>query len=255
MFFRKRAIYHLLYILYILYILGPFPPSCDSLCKKCSFHNQSHVLEADCSESNLTYFPLSLPKYISLVNLSSNHIERIEKQFIYVYSQISSLDISHNKLASLPKEMKKMTRLITLDLSHNHMISLPSSITYIPSLAHLDISHNKLTYLSTSVKHMRSLTHLDISHNHLTTLPNFVEEMVLLKEIRIVYNKFQCSCELLWLKHWISEAVQDYTLVRCKMESGKSIGLDWMSTVKMGCIQSSESQLLENIIFGKTLFK
>ena len=150
--------------------------------------------------------------------------------------------------------MKNMTRLITLDLSHNHMISIPSSITYIPSLAHLDISHNNLTYLSTSVKHMRSLTHLDISHNHLTTLPNFVEEMVSLKEIRIVYNRFQCSCELLWLKHWISEAVRDYSFVRCKTESGKSIGLDWMSTVKMGCIESSESQLLEYIIFGKTIF-
>ena len=237
--------------LFHLFISGPFPHECHSVCKRCYFHHLSHVLEADCSESNLTKLPLFLPESINLLNLSVNLIENIEKQFTDRFGQISFLDMSHNKLVSLPTSIQNMTQLSQLNISHNHLTYISPSIKNMNSLTHLDISHNQLTSISPSIKNMKSLTHLDLSYNQLTTLPKFLQKMGSLKEIRISPNKYVCSCELKWLWKWKSNpTVPDWRMTSCKMDSGESIVIFDINETAMGCNENTAYQLQE-ILNGK----
>ena len=236
-----------------LFFSGPFPPICHSVCKRCYFNHLSHVLEADCSESNLTKLPLLLPESISFLNLSVNLIEIIEEQFINRYDQILFLDMSHNKLSSLPTAIQKMNCLIQLNISHNHLTSVSSSIKNMNSMTHLDISYNQLTSLSPSIKNMKSLTHLDLSYNLLTSLPKFLQGVGSLKQIKISPNKYMCSCELKWLRKWISAnpVVPDRLIARCKMDSGESVAIYSVNETVMGCNENTEYQLQVKIAIGK----
>ena len=68
-------------------------------------------------------------------------------------------------LASLP------ATITSLDLSTNRLISLPSSLGDLAQLQSLIVSHNCLTALPKSTSRLAHLEHLDVRFNSLTTLP------------------------------------------------------------------------------------
>ena len=103
---------------------------------------------------------------------------------------LKSLDISHNKVTSLPEglgalarlehltahhnkidqlleDMDEWTRLVTLDLSFNHIVKLSDSISAFTSLTDLNVSYNHLETISQSIKHISQLTSLKLQRNRL----------------------------------------------------------------------------------------
>ncbi|GAB6032907.1 hypothetical protein CHUAL_012103 [Chamberlinius hualienensis] len=85
------------------------------------------------------------------INLSSNVIKKIPPKFMFKFTSITELNLSHNQLSSLPDELSELQELKTLDISHNHFVTLPSVIFSLPKLKHLNAEKNFITRVEVEV--------------------------------------------------------------------------------------------------------
>lgn len=87
------------------------------------------------------------------------------------------LDLSKNKIESLPEELRGLDLLQTFDISGNLLTTLPESLGIdLPMLRELDVQHNMLRVLPATIRNMDNLETLIANNNHLhlvSELPNF----------------------------------------------------------------------------------
>jgi len=75
-------------------------------------------------------------------NLSSNVITKIPPKFPSKFSLITELNLSNNRMSSLPEEIAECTQLERVDISQNSFISLPNCLLTLPALVSLDARKN-----------------------------------------------------------------------------------------------------------------
>jgi hypothetical protein len=81
------------------------------------------------------------------------------------------LDLSHNRLKTLPPEIAQFSNLVALDLSYNEFTQFPDVLVLCPYLKRLSLAHNRLTALPYStIGQMKNLTYLDIRGNTIPEL-------------------------------------------------------------------------------------
>ena len=91
-----------------------------------------------------------------------------DKFFQSVNPDLKNLDLSHNSLTTIPKQIRILQSLIVLNISHNSIQVLPPELfTACTGLQHLDLSHNSLRTLPVQFIRLSRLQHLDISNNPL----------------------------------------------------------------------------------------
>lgn len=105
---------------------------------------------------------------------------------------LATLDVSHNRLESLPSWISDCFFLVQLNASHNVIKQLPERLFVdTPKLQTLKLSHNQLSALPSQIKHA-VLEGLSLEHNQLSSLP---EELFLqlpkLKYICLTSNKLE----------------------------------------------------------------
>ncbi|KAL0594291.1 Leucine-rich repeat-containing protein 59 [Plecturocebus cupreus] len=82
------------------------------------------------------------------------------------------LDLSLSNLNQVPvKELAALPKATILDLSCNKLTTLPSGICGLTHLVKLDLSKNKLQQLPADFSRLVSLQHLDLLNNRMATLP------------------------------------------------------------------------------------
>ncbi|XP_066920493.1 E3 ubiquitin-protein ligase LRSAM1-like isoform X2 [Clytia hemisphaerica] len=87
-------------------------------------------------------------------------------------SKLLVLDLSHNRLKVLPKEIKCLVNLQRFDISHNKIKKLPDEIGSLKALEKFDCSNNDLSGLPGTIKYFKNLTTLNITENRfITSLP------------------------------------------------------------------------------------
>ena len=122
---------------------------------------------------------------------------------------LTHIDLSHNRLTSLPSKILKLPRLESLNISHNQLTSLPALESWHPasSLQVLMASHNEIVISNQShLVHGRGaessngrggererdpfqdLWYIDLSHNQLTSFPMFVFNFRQLLHLDISHN-------------------------------------------------------------------
>ena len=104
-------------------------------------------------------------------------------------SNIRMLDLSGNRLTSLPDSISRLANLQSLDLSDNQLTSLPDSISRLANLQILDLDHNKLTSLPDSIARLADLQILYLDGNKLTSLPDSVAQLTKLRFLYLNYNQ------------------------------------------------------------------
>merc|ERR1719376_1555024 len=75
-------------------------------------------------------------------NLSSNVISKIPPKFPTKFSQITELNLSHNRISSLPEEISECTQLETVDISHNSFLSVPPCLLSLPAIVSINARKN-----------------------------------------------------------------------------------------------------------------
>lgn len=84
-------------------------------------------------------------------NLSSNVITKIPPKFPAKFSLITELNLSHNRLSTLPAEISEFSQLEKVDISHNSFISIPQGLISLPALINLNARKNFIADIDVEV--------------------------------------------------------------------------------------------------------
>lgn len=100
-------------------------------------------------------------------------------------TNLQSLILCRNKLASIPDVIDKLTSLKVLDLSVNNLQRLPVGIAQLRELNTLNVSCNSLEVLPDGLNQCTKLSTINISKNHITGFPTdfFSEDLDLLSSV------------------------------------------------------------------------
>jgi len=103
-------------------------------------------------------------------NLSSNVISKIPPKFPTKFSLITELNLSHNRISSLPEEISECSQLERVDISHNSFLSLPPCLLGLPAIASLNARKNFVAEVDVELIEGASntLEEIDLEENPLT---------------------------------------------------------------------------------------
>ena len=145
-----------------------------------------YIQTLDLSCNNLT--DISILAYpnspLQFLNLSHNKIEFLQIGYFSELTQLSQLDLSHNRIMQFalflsykvdndPRNIGCLPHdLNMLDLSNNHLTYIPTTLlTNAKHLSDLNLGTNRITYMEEmSFQDLVELYILDLSANHLTKL-------------------------------------------------------------------------------------
>ena len=146
---------------------------------------------ADFSSKSLLDLPEGSDKLAFLVKLNffNNKLKGPLSEKFGKLDRLVSLDLSSNKLTSLPPFFGKITRLRELNLSKNEVGSLPYEFGNLKQLKLLNMRQNGLTSFPKSVAMLSSLETLDLAFNKLTAMPIEIANLKKLKTLILVGNE------------------------------------------------------------------
>ncbi|KAL6443183.1 hypothetical protein ACFW04_002845 [Cataglyphis niger] len=122
---------------------------------------------------------------LNYLDLSRNQLTSLPREICRL--PLQTLLVAHNRLASLPDELGRMTSLAELDAGCNEITSLPPRIGDLARLRSLDLRSNLLVHLPIELTYLR-LVKLDISGNRISVLPNEMRKMKGLVDFRLSDN-------------------------------------------------------------------
>ncbi|XP_076370793.1 leucine-rich repeat and calponin homology domain-containing protein 1-like isoform X3 [Tachypleus tridentatus] len=141
----------------------------------------------NCYHNMIRSLPDSIITLHSLthLNLSRNQLSTIPPALCQLPLEL--LDVSNNKLVSLPEEIGHMQCLIDLDVSCNEITILPPQIGDLQSLRSFNIRRNLLVELPPEFCELH-LVKLDISGNRISSLPTALRQMKMLQKLVLYHN-------------------------------------------------------------------
>jgi Leucine-rich repeat (LRR) protein len=102
---------------------------------------------------------------------------------------LTQIDLSVNRLTSLPAELGNLTNLTKITLSLNRLHSLPAELGNLTNLTKLYLSRNRLRSLSPALTNLINLRDLDLSNNRLHSLPAVLGNLTKLKWLNLYNNR------------------------------------------------------------------
>ncbi len=145
-------------------------------------------------------------------------------------------DCSNSQLTQLPSILPAETEWLILA---NNSISHLHYQTYFKHLSKLNLHGNKIGNLTKhfvdDLIYSSQITHLSIAHNQLKSLPRNVLNFTLQSSISVSGNPLRCSCDSVWMKHWVLNNSNIMGQVTCQMDSGRWISVVQMDKADLGC--------------------
>ncbi|KAM5135410.1 leucine-rich repeat-containing protein 59 [Mantella aurantiaca] len=102
------------------------------------------------------------------LDLSLSDLSEVPVRELAALPKATWLDLSCNKLTTLPGDFCSLTHIVRLDLSKNQLVQLPSEFGRLINLQHLDLLQNRLTVLPVTFAQLKSLKWLDLKDNPLS---------------------------------------------------------------------------------------
>ncbi|KAJ1104029.1 hypothetical protein NDU88_001444 [Pleurodeles waltl] len=140
----------------------------------------------------LLEFPEDLQRLTSnlrTIDLSDNKIETLP-QIMGAFSLLKNLNLNHNKLSALPAELCKLKKLETLHLNNNRLTRLPADFGQLSALKTLSLSGNQFRTVPVQLCSLRHLNVVDLSKNKIQSVP---DEVAGLQAIELNLNQNQIS--------------------------------------------------------------
>ncbi|XP_061654647.1 PH domain leucine-rich repeat-containing protein phosphatase 1 [Phyllopteryx taeniolatus] len=168
-----------------------------------------HITQLDVRDNRLTLLDASVFPRLEVLHCERNRIASLNVKgcllkVIYasnnelqsldvspVPSNLSYMDISRNRMESLPDWLCEAKKLEVLDASHNLVSELPARLLCSSSLRKLSVGHNRLQKLPERVERPL-LEVVDVHHNQLVELPcNLFLKCVSLRCVNASANKLE----------------------------------------------------------------
>ena len=171
-------------------------------------------------------------------------------EILLLADSLEILDLSHNQLSSLPKELEKLTKLKIIFASNNCFETLPevlgecenlemigfkaNQIKYVPAsalpakLRWLVLTDNSIKTLPDELGERPRLQKLALAGNKLTKLPQTMAKLTNLELVRISANELtECPVQLFNLPKlaWIAFAGNPFSQSSLKIDSVPSLPL------------------------------
>ncbi|KAK7794573.1 hypothetical protein R5R35_003590 [Gryllus longicercus] len=143
-------------------------------------------------KTNLDQIPEEMGKLLKLEHLSlvRNNLERLYGELTDL-ACLRTLNVRHNKVKSsgIPADLFQLEELTTLDLSHNKLKEIPEGLERARSLLVLNLSHNQIESIPNALfMHLTDLLFLDLSSNQLETLPPQTRRLANLQTLVLNHN-------------------------------------------------------------------
>ncbi|XP_070978026.1 leucine-rich repeat and calponin homology domain-containing protein 4 isoform X3 [Oncorhynchus clarkii lewisi] len=127
------------------------------------------------------------------LNLSNRKLKEFPRTARnYDLSDITTADLSKNRLCELPEELCQFISLETLSLYHNCVRSLTPDLCHLQALTYLNLSRNLLSSLPPSMCQLPLLRVLIVSNNKLSALPTSIHTLTHLRQLDVSCNGLQC---------------------------------------------------------------
>ncbi|NXD33947.1 PIDD1 protein, partial [Copsychus sechellarum] len=142
-----------------------------------------------CQHGSLTSLP---PDFGSLsclthLDLSFNRLSTLPSCILHL-SSLRVLLVSHNSLVTLPEDFGSLSKLTFFSAMKNQLKDLPQSIGELTMLQDLDLSENALELLPEEVGNLHNCTELDLSGNRLLSIPDSLANLKSLRRLHLHSN-------------------------------------------------------------------
>ena len=123
------------------------------------------------------------------MDLSYNRIKDLDK--ITLLKNLTQLNVSHNLIMNIPKEIKELKNLVQLNLSHNIIFEIPTEIGMLEKLILLNLEYNQLKSIPSILGNLSNLDRLNLSHNFINNLPEELWKLKNLKFLGLSENRLE----------------------------------------------------------------
>lgn len=145
-----------------------------SYCLFSSIFFSKESIRACSLDTSIVYYnlleALSNPLEVFSLDLSKNQLKEFPDE-IFEFKNLRYLNLSSNKIQTLPYSIDSLTYLTELLINDNELTILPKSIWRLKELIVLDVSGNNIRELSVVESKASNLAYLDIGNNNLGYLP------------------------------------------------------------------------------------
>jgi Leucine-rich repeat (LRR) protein len=107
----------------------------------------------------------------AVCNLQSRQLLNCPAEVLLRSTVLTSLNLSRNKIVTLPRNINCLSILQSLELDCNQLEQVPHEIGYIHTLQNLSIRNNVLISVPRSFGFLTSIKSLYLSANNLTMIP------------------------------------------------------------------------------------
>ncbi|KAK8383440.1 hypothetical protein O3P69_019080 [Scylla paramamosain] len=129
--------------------------------------------------------------HVSQIFLDYNDIVAVALDSFTELTDLCTLSLSHNKIAMIHETaLEGLDSLVYLDLSGNRLKSLPSQVWQLTRLTHLYLGDNSFTDAETfNISNLVNLEVLDLHLNHLSKIDyNSLEPLTRLRSVHLYWN-------------------------------------------------------------------
>uniref|UniRef100_A0A3P9QJK8 PH domain leucine-rich repeat-containing protein phosphatase 2 n=1 Tax=Poecilia reticulata TaxID=8081 RepID=A0A3P9QJK8_POERE len=165
------------------------------------------------------------------------------------FSQLKSLNISHNRLGVFPECVGEILSLTELNLSCNNLHTIPVQIGNLQSLQTLCLDGNHLSSLPEELGDLSQLNSLGLSFNNFTHVPTVLEKLCAVDKLAMAGNRVE-SLELSTLARMIHLRNIDLRLngLRCvKCETPEPVSHVTQLDLRDNCLDSLDLSTVCNL--------
>ncbi|XP_074308707.1 plant intracellular Ras-group-related LRR protein 4-like [Silene latifolia] len=198
------------------------------------------------------WLPDSIGKLSNLtsLDLSENRIVALPVT-LGGLSSLSKLDLHANRINELPESIGELLNLVFLDLRGNNLVKLPPSIGRLIRLEVLDLSSNSLSSLPDSIGSLVSLQKLHVETNNLDELPHTIGQCTSLQELHVDYNRLKALPEAVG-------KIETLEILSVRYNNIRQLPTTMSSLTKLRELDASFNELEavpESLCFAATLVK
>ncbi|XP_042267975.1 immunoglobulin superfamily containing leucine-rich repeat protein 2 [Thunnus maccoyii] len=174
----------------------------------CSCQDKFAHQFADCAYKDLLVVPVGLPSNVTTVSLSANKIKLLKSKSFINITQVTSLWLAHNEIVTIETDtLAPLIQLRNLDISYNKIVNFPwEDLHNLTALQLLKMNNNEMVNLpKDAFSTLKDLRSLRINNNKFTTIvTGTFDALSSMSHLQIFNNPFTCSCNLEWLRDWIT---------------------------------------------------